>query len=302
MKKNLLIFFFLASVDVGHLHAAAGAASGAAQRSLHEDSGFLDKVSKDYCDKELVGPRVPACIKNVALTRVFSVPRKDDPGVRALKLEQNPTVLRYLLEKGALPMQRGGSGLFPLHHFVSRPSCTVEVIQLLIKAGADVNGVDTCGWPVLHYAAACTDNPEVIKALIAAGAKVNAVVAIEERRIRADLQAMRLSRAQIQSILRKKGMALANEWPPIFEHNSTALHWAVRFNRIAVVEALLEGGADTKARDFLERTAEDIAREKEHSACLEILKRYGDIGAEDGNPPIAQLSRFLDDLILAPGI
>ena len=285
-----------ATVATCHLRAAAGSASGAVPASLPKESGLLDHASKAFCDAELVGPRVPACVKAAVLTRVFSVPCKDKPGTQALKLEKNPPALRYLLEKGALPMQKGGSGLYPLHHFVSRPSCTAEVVQLLIKAGADVNAVDTCGWPILYYAAACTDNAEVVKALIAAGAKVNAVIAIEEKRIREDLCAARLSGDEIRQLYRMKSTGLINAWPPMKEHNSTALHWAVRFNRSAVVEALLEAGADMNARDFFGRTARDVAAQKKHLLCIQILERYQ-------NCPMNCLSNALEHgLILPPGI
>jgi ankyrin repeat protein len=55
--------------------------------------------------------------------------------------------------------------------FASNPD--VDVIRLLIDAGADVNAVvDNCGSTLL-ISASCKSNPDVVRLLIDAGANVN---------------------------------------------------------------------------------------------------------------------------------
>jgi len=65
----------------------------------------------------------------------------------------------------------GDTGTTPLHAAVA--GRCVDAVDLLMRAGADVNAKDDFGQTVLHYAAFKGD-VEIIKRLIAAGADINA--------------------------------------------------------------------------------------------------------------------------------
>src|SRR5687768_4180779 len=66
-------------------------------------------------------------------------------------------VVRWLLENGADPNknlegEEAAGHYTPFHYALGIASyvTTIEIIELLIKYGADVNTYDVCGWTPLH--------------------------------------------------------------------------------------------------------------------------------------------------------
>jgi ankyrin repeat protein len=51
----------------------------------------------------------------------------------------------------------------------------LEVLEILLKAGADVNAKNTGGYTALHYASANNPSPAVLEVLLKAGADPRAV-------------------------------------------------------------------------------------------------------------------------------
>ena len=72
----------------------------------------------------------------------------------------------------ALLEQRGPMGETPL--FVAALGGHVDVVKLLLEAGADYRSLNNCGQSALH-GAAWAGSVACIRALMAAGANVNAV-------------------------------------------------------------------------------------------------------------------------------
>ncbi len=152
----------------------------------------------------------------------------------------NVTEVAACLETGAEVDARTESGRTPLH-LAASAGADLTVIWRLIEAGASLNARTESGLTPLHFAAANTDNPAVIAALLAAGAEVNA-----------------------QS-----------------EDGWTPLHVAVEGNGLAIVLALLDAGASVNVRGFSPLHA--AARGTDDPAVVEALLEAGaDASAQDG--------------------
>lgn len=80
--------------------------------------------------------------------------------------------VQALLDSGVDINHPSAEGLTPLA-LASMESSDVQVIETLLKAGADVNAIDAdWGWTPLFLAAMNNDNPQVIDTLVAYGANV----------------------------------------------------------------------------------------------------------------------------------
>ena len=103
-------------------------------------------------------------------------------------------------------------------HFASAWARDPAVVPLLVRAGAEVNAVNSAGETPLHMAARRADDPAMIVALVEAGAELDAW---------------------------SQGVHSPFGWTP--------LHVAVEWNRNpAVTAALIEAGADVRARQLAE--------------------------------------------------
>ena len=155
----------------------------------------------------------------------------------AAKKNASPAVIETLIAGGADPNARDKDGHTPLHG-----ADDLSVVDALIEAGADPKARNEKGRTPLHgpIVGIAPPNPSVVEALIRAGADPNARDDTDDTPLHS--AARRFNLSVVLELLR----AGAN--PNIRARmGATPLHWAASFpddNSLAVVEALIKGGAD----------------------------------------------------------
>jgi len=151
----------------------------------------------------------------------------------------NIEAVRALLKDHVDANAPQADGATALHWAAHRDDLTA--VDLLIHAGARVNAANDLGATPLYLA--CTNrNAAMVKKLLAAGANPNAALLRGETVL---MECARTGDVEAVTALLKSGAAVdAKE--PIYEQ--TALMWAVSQRHPRVVEALLEVGADVRAR------------------------------------------------------
>ena len=160
-----------------------------------------------------------------------ALPSKDDDG-RKNALMDVPTkeLAQMLMDYGAVPDEPDESGLRPLH--VAAGKGRLDVVQLLIDKGADVNAKDKqWGNAPLHYAMILI-HPDMAKLLVDSGATIN----------------------------------------PRNNMNFIPLHYSAKFATIRVARYLLLNGADPYALNDDGEDPLDLAILSGNSSLIETLR------------------------------
>ena len=204
-----------------------------------EQSTILSK--RDHKMRHLAKCRngLLAALLGAALIAGAPLRAAEPPKLADAAAKQDKAALRALLRDKADVNAPQADGATALHWAVHWDD--LESADLLIRAGANVNVKND--YTATPLSLACTNgNAAMVERLLSAGANPNAPAASGETPL------MRCARtgsaAAVKSLLTRKADVSARD----NEQGQTALMWAVAQKHPAVTEALIQGGADIRAR------------------------------------------------------
>ena len=153
----------------------------------------------------------------------------------------------------------------PLHHAVEKESDALEVVNLLLKRGADPTRRNEFGNTPLHDAAYGSKDPEVVKTLLENGADVHS---------RGEQEDTPLHNADNPAVIETL-VEYGADVHALSKGDYTPLHIAALRNKSPeALRALLRHGADVSARNNQDETPMDIAQKHRNVMAINILKEY----------------------------
>lgn len=170
------------------------------------------------------------------------------------------SVIRRLLEKGADVDATDPMGRTALH--LAARHCQTAAIEELIAAGASIRPDDEGQWP-LHFSAEC-GSVASLALLLKSGHEVDVV---------SGLNNTALAIAAANGHYEAARYLLAHKADPDTrdQRSNTPLHTAIHAGDDAMVELLIQGGANPRIRNGNELSAFDLA--KGNKRLTEVLKR-----------------------------
>uniref|UniRef100_A0A673N015 Poly [ADP-ribose] polymerase n=1 Tax=Sinocyclocheilus rhinocerous TaxID=307959 RepID=A0A673N015_9TELE len=197
-------------------------------------------------------------------------------------------VTELLLRKGANVNEKNKDFMTPLH--VAAERAHNDIMEVLQKHGAKMNAVDTLGQTALHRAA-LAGHLQTCRLLLSYGADP-AIVSLQ------GFTAAQMGNEAVQQILNVRNSdvdyrlleaAKAGDLDTVKQlcspqnvncrdlegRHSTPLHFAAGYNRVAVVEYLLDHGADVHAKDKGGLVPLHNACSYGHYEVAELLVRHG---------------------------
>ena len=206
----------------------------------------------------------------------------------AVRYNENPEIIKTLVELGADINTKDGIGNTPLHEAIVSNK-NPEIIKTLVELGADISTEDGFGDTPLHKAAASIEGPEVIKTLVELGADINAKGKIGDTPLH-KASASNKNPEVIKTLVELGADINAKK---VFEY--TPLHEAARLNENPeVIKTLVELGADVNAKGkFGDTPLHKAGASNENPEVIKILVELGaDINVKDkiGNTPLQAAS------------
>jgi ankyrin repeat protein len=172
-----------------------------------------------------------------------------------------PEIATWLIKNNAdihtVTRDRGNA----LHAAIYKKNVTIA--KLLVKYGADVNFLSAGNWSPLHRA--CKGLPEIASFLIERGADIHAQTSDGWTPFEIALWA---GHTQIGAYLIEKGADINRANP---NRGFTPLHLAAVLNDVALVQLLVDKGANLQAKDKDGKTPLDIAKEKGNLNVVKII-------------------------------
>ena len=205
---------------------------------------------------------------NKAVMRAISggakVDQRTSQGKTALMLaaaKGHLDTVKLLIENGADVNLEDGYGTSPI--IVAATANKYQVIEELIKHGANPSKRDSSGGSALDNAV-FYGHKESVKALLQGTEKIEADQAAELL-----LMSAGLGHKEIVESLVNFGVDVNSRG----KKQRTALIAATRFDRLKVVEYLLQHGADLSLRDADGNSALDIAKQRQQTDMIALFQR-----------------------------
>jgi ankyrin repeat protein len=185
--------------------------------------------------------------------------------------------VELLIKAGANVNATDARGNTALIHATQCKPVDRQVVELLIRAGAGVNQKDRKGMTPLMHAAMCDNSPHTIELLLKAGARHGAA---DNTGWTALMHATRRKDEHLEIVAALlKGGADANA---VHRHGGAALASAALNGQTQVVEMLIKAGARVNAADAAGWTPLLCAAQGGHARIVEQLLQAGaDINAVD---------------------
>ncbi|XP_042313630.1 poly [ADP-ribose] polymerase tankyrase-2 isoform X3 [Sceloporus undulatus] len=201
-------------------------------------------------------------------------------------------VCELLLRKGASINEKTKDFLTPLH--VASEKAHSDVIEVLVKHEAKVNALDNLGQTSLHRAAHC-GHLQTCRLLLSSGCDPSIVSlqgftasqmgnesiqqllqeGIPLGNSEADRQLLEAAKAGDMDTVKKLCTVQSVNCRDIEGRQSTPLHFAAGYNRVSVVEYLLQHGADVHAKDKGGLVPLHNACSYGHYEVAELLVKHG---------------------------
>lgn len=239
-------------------------------------------------------------------TVIFVHPYSGDTPLHYAVMSSYPKrkqIVEILLRKGAPINEKNKDLLTPLH-MAADNSC-FDIMDVLLKSGAKVNALDDLGQTALHRCAR-DDNIQACRLLLSHGidpsilslqgltaaqmASENVLKILKNPPDTVDLELQLLDAAKAGDLDTVQRIVLNNthivNCRDLDGRHSTPLHFAAGYNRVAVVEFLLEHGAEVHASDKGGLVPLHNACSYGHYEVTELLVKHG------ANVNVADLWKF----------
>lgn len=216
----------------------------------------------------------------------------------AVAIEKDPAWLRRLLdEHGVDPDQRivygPDSWANPLEKSVRQGSW--ETFQILLEAGADVNGVDSEGDSALHFAAQ-RGYAEIVDELLARGADVDLLRLPPDATDReAAWRQQHVGATPLEAAASGGHRQIVDRLLAAGATPRYALHAAASSGSVELIDLFLELGADPRQKDPYD---EGPLRYAVMAGSLEAVERLLGAGARPGEQALREAARGGHDRIL----
>ena len=263
--------------------------------NVQEVVEMLRTAQKARIDRVFLGICAEGTAKDVnqALEFGANIGAKDDQDMTTLmyaaKSNADPAVMKVLLDAAAafnkdirnilqkVDVNAGNKEGKTVLMFAAESNSS-DVVQVLLKAGADVNAKDKQDRTVLIWAVVGKAKPEVISMLLDVGADIN----VKDKQNMTPLMfAVKNNSSEIVQVLLDAGanVSAGNR------DGVVALMWAVKNSNLEVVQALLNAGAKADVSDEKGITPLMLAVEKNSPEIMQVLLNAGakaDVGDENG--------------------
>ncbi|KAN0129857.1 hypothetical protein V8E53_012329 [Lactarius tabidus] len=255
------------------LHLALHAGHLESTKWLLNHGADVNSQKKDgWTPLHLAGDNLEAC--RLLLEHNAEVDSRDNEGLtpflKACKKRSSPDILQLFLEHNADVRVCDDKGYTPLHF--EAQNGLVEVAQILLQRNADVNSQTNHGSTPLLLASEY-GHPDVVQLLLGHNADLDQRDADGDTPLHCAAIGGQL---EVARILLKLDVEVNSR----NEEGSTPLHLAARGSKslrkgsAAVVQLLLEYGADVQARDFNGKTASEVARGLEQQEIVRLLSHH----------------------------